>query len=142
MIGRTRFGQVLVGSYRLATDPRLEHPLSVRLDGTKAALLPGVSAPIEVEGEIDARGLADSKALSGRVRLDPWRPFAAHYELDFSSNDGAAMVLRASKKLTLRDPLWSSSTVRGEIFDDRGRAVARLELRIDYRRELRKWVLG
>jgi hypothetical protein len=140
MIGRARFRQLLVGSYWLYADASLEHPLSVSLVGAKPALLPGISGALEVEGEIDAKGLADHQPLSGSVELDRWRPLGARYALETRSNEGRPLRLVASKQVSLREPLWSASIVRGELLEEG--PVARVELRIDYRRQLRSLVWG
>lgn len=140
MIGRARFRQTLVGSFREVAAGSAERPICLELEAAEPALLPGLRREIAVRGRCDAKGLADARPLTGRVLLGAWSPFAAEYRLETSSNQGLPLAVFARRKLSLREPLWSASTVSGELSDGEGRRLASLELRIDFRREIRRWV--
>jgi len=139
MIALSRFRQTLVGSYRLGGDDR-ERPLSLEIAQSQASLLPKLGGGLAVEGQIDAKGLADRRAVRGRVLLDRWMPLRSRYELELEANDGAKLTLSGERRPEARTPFWSASTVGGEIRDSNGAVVARFELRIDYRQGLSRWL--
>ncbi len=139
MIALSRFRQSLVGSYRLADDDR-EQPLTLEIAATQPSFLPKLAGGLAVEGEIDAKGLADRRKVSGRVVLEPLIPFANRYELELVATDGRRLHLTAERRPDARSPFSSASTVHGEIRDAARLVVARFELRLDYRRGLSRWL--
>lgn len=140
MIRLARFHQELVGSYQLTSEPGRERPLSVELGGLGETLVPGLGGPIEVRGRIDAKELADDRAIEGRVELHPWLPFTARYELSFSSNDGSPLSLAAERRAELSNLVFSASRVKGRILDAERNPIGSFELRIDFRRDISRLV--
>jgi hypothetical protein len=80
-------------------------------------------------------GLARGKPVSGRVTTSAGS-LAARYDLSFEDDAGRSCRLIGERRPRLSDPLYSSSTVRAQVLDAEGRALAELVLRFDYRREL------
>jgi len=139
MIGLSRFRQTLVGSFRLLDSDR-DEPLALELAAERPSLLPRLSGGLVVEGRIDAKGLADRRRVSGRVVLEPLVPFASRYELEFEANDGRRLELYAERRPEARSPFWSASSVRGEFRDALRTRIASIELRLDYRQGLSRWL--
>jgi hypothetical protein len=141
VIGLSRFRQSLTGSYRAPGD-LAEHPLSLELRGLRSSLIPGLHGQIQVEGEIDAKGLAGRQPVQGAVELQRLFPFAASYSLVFRADDGRELRLVGQRKPAWPELLYSASRVSGRVVDSEGREVAKLELRLDFRREISRWVQG
>ena len=136
MIRRFNFRQTLVGSYRPFGDASIDRPLAVTLVAARPRLLPPASGRLDVIGEIDAPGLADSRPLSGTLEAPRFRLGVSRYELSFDANDGSRLALRASREPSLRQPVFSLSRVAGTIVDDAGHVLWDVELRLDYRDSL------
>jgi hypothetical protein len=140
LIGPLALEQTLVGSHRALDELAIEQPLSLCLRAREQGLARLLSGRIEVEGEIDARGIADRRALRGTVSSPRWQLGASEYELELEANDGRRLWLRARREPRLRAPLWSLSRVVGTLSEADGRAVATVELRLDFRRALGRWL--
>jgi hypothetical protein len=80
---------------------------------------------------LDAKGLLHEKPVSGRV-VTRAGSLAARYEL--ALDDG--WRLTGERRARLTDPLYSSSTLRAKLVDPDGNERAELVLRLDYRRDL------
>ncbi len=128
---------MLVGSYE--DGGGRERPATLVLEGKEARLLPRLSGSIEVEGRLDADGIARDRSVRGRVFFRA-RSLAERYELELLDDAGRPLSLALERRPKLADLLFSSSSVQGELRDAEGRSVARLALRIDYRRELRRYL--
>lgn len=142
MIGPFRSRIVLAGSFALAESARIERPLLISLSEPRARVLPRLGGRIRVEGEIDAPGFADHKPVKGRVETELLRPMSARYEIEFENDAGQACRLLAARRPNPRDLLFSASSVSGEIVDREGRSLARVALRLDYRRDLKRLLVG
>lgn len=108
--------------------------MTLTLVGDRASLIPGFSGPIPVTGSLDARGLVERREVRGRVHAGS---FATRYELETS--DGALIRLVGERRTRLSDPVFSSSTVRAQLLDDRG-VLAELVLRLDYRQRIARFL--
>jgi hypothetical protein len=139
MIGLSRFRQSLSGSLKLPDDAT-ERPLAVELRGVRPALVPGLGGAVEVEGRIAARGIAEDQPVRGVVRFRRLTPLAAGYSLSFRSDDGRPLELTAERRANWSELVFSASRVTGQIVDADGRLVASFELRLDFRRDLSRWV--
>jgi len=139
MIGLARFRQSLSGSMKLPDDAT-ERPLGVELHGVRPGLVPGLGGHVEVEGRIDARGIAEDQSLSGVVRFRHLAPFAASYSLSFRADDGRRLELSAERRTRWSELVFSASRVTGRIVDAEGKLVATVELRLDFRRDFSRWV--
>ncbi len=142
MIGLFREQHALEGSFRFEASPGEEHPIALRLRARRARVLPKLGGSTLLEGEIDAPGFADRRPVEGRVETSAWQPLARRYELELVSNDGRRCRLLAESRPRARDLLWSASNLGGEILDAEGRVLARVGLRIDYRRDLKRLLVG
>lgn len=138
MIRRFSFRQILVGGYRWLDDPANEHPLSVSLAAARPRLLPPLSGPLAVEGEIDAQGLAHRKPIAGSIESARGALTDARYELAFEDDTGRELRLSARRRATLGELLSSLSRVTGAIVGPSGQRLAEVELRLDYRDGLRQ----
>jgi hypothetical protein len=69
--------------------------------------------------------------VRGRVHAGA---LSTRYELELESTDGHPLRLVGERRTKLTDPLFSSTTVRADLLDANGRALAQLVLRLDYRR--------
>lgn len=139
MIRRFAFRQTLVGSYR-ELDSTVDRSLVLTLSAERARLLPPMSGRLAVVGEIDARDLADHRALRGSVDAPRWQLGATRYELEFSANDGRRLRLSAAREPRLREPVWSLTRVLGAILDEAGQRCWDVELRLDYREAVGRWL--
>lgn len=134
MIRRFAFEQTLDGSYELAGDAAGGHPLTLRLRASKPRLLPPLSGPLEVRGEIIALGLASRRPVRGRVTLERLGLGGGAYDLELEDDAGRPLRLRARRA--------SLTRVTGEILTPGGLTVARIELRLDYRSALGRLLGG
>ena len=139
MIGLARFHQSLTGSLRVSGEVA-ERPLGLELGGVRRALLPGLGGEVEVEGRIHAPGIAEDRLVRGVVRFRRLAPFAASYALGFRADDGREIELVAERRTSWIEPLYSASRVTGRLVDADGEEVASLELRLDFRRDISRWV--
>jgi hypothetical protein len=139
MIGLARFQQSLTGSLRVSGDAA-ERPLALELRGMRRALLPGLGGEVAVEGRIHAPGIAEDRPLRGVVRLRRLDPFAASYALGFRADDGRELELVAERRTSWSEIVYSASRVTGRLVDAEGGEVAALELRLDFRRDISRWV--
>jgi hypothetical protein len=111
--------------------------VTLELTGDRTSLIPGFSGPIPVTGALDARGLVERCEVRGRVHAGS---LATRYELELTSSQGRPLRLLGERRTKLTDPLFSSSTVRAELLDESGRALAKLVLRLDYRQRLARYL--
>ncbi len=135
------FEQTLVGSYRLEGDVR-ELALEVKLEAKPAKPFGALSGkPLSVVGSIYADGLATQQSVSGQVDLRRFSTGAGAYQLSFPADDGRTLRLALRRHAALRTPVFSFSRFVGELLDERGELLGSVELRVDLRRTLRRWLV-
>ncbi len=141
MIRSLPFEQTLVGSYRPEGDVR-ELALEVKLDAKPAKPFGALSGkPLSVTGSVFADGLATQQPVSGQVDLRRFSTGAGAYQLSFAADDGRKLRLLLRRHAALRTPVFSFSRFVGELLDDAGDRLAQVELRVDLRRTLRRWLV-
>ena len=140
MIRREPFRQTLVGSYLLEAERGAGRPATLELRGERPLLVPGLGRSISVEGELSARGLAESLPVRGRVTFGRWTPLAVQYDLELSLADGTACRLHGSRKADIGGFLSAASSIHADLVAASGRRLASFELRFDYRKDLLRYL--
>ena len=110
-----------------------ERPLSFTLRARARSFAGGVA---EVEGSLDAEGLASSAAVTGTLTIRPLRERVIRYELAFTDNGGRRLRLIGQKDLRASRPLASLTTLPAQIVGEDGLPVAGCRLRFQLRTQL------
>lgn len=123
------FRLALAGSWATLDRPGEERPLTLTLQVEARDVVKLAIDPIaDAQGELDAEGLADHRAVRGTIRSTPLAGALA-YELRFAGNDGEELRLRATSDADPLHPLRSLATAVGSIFAGE-REIARVVLRV------------
>jgi hypothetical protein len=137
-----QFNETMAGSYHLASAPSEERPMSftvrARSLGGLRGLLRGPEA--EIEGEIDAEGLADHRYLRGRLDLALLRDGTLGYAFQFTANDGRRCAFEAKKKVRAGDVLESMTVLPGRLLAEGGEEIGAALLRFDLRSDLLRFL--
>lgn len=141
------FRETMAGSFRTVEEPDVERPISFTISARAGSFRRFLrSMEVEIEGEVDAEGLADHRHLRGTLGLDVVRTGKLPYAFDFEGNDGEAYRFVGEKDVDVRDLSTTMTTLPGEIRDASGGVVANALLRFDMRNDLvkfiRSWRLG
>ena len=140
MIQSIPFEQTLVGSYRMKGE-RLERAMELKVEASPRRPFSVFSrAPLDVTGSIYADGLATQRPVTGRVELRRLSTGRGAYTLRFCGDDGRELSLSLRRHSALRTPIFSFSRFVGELSDAAG-AVGAVELRVDLRRTLLRWLV-
>jgi hypothetical protein len=128
------FAETMTGTWwrEGAADPT-ERPLSFSLRARSRSLREGIA---EVEGTLDAEGLATAAAVAGTLTIRPVRERLIRYDLAFTGDGGQSLRLVGQKDLRASRPLASLTTLPAHIVDEDGRPVAGCRLRFQLRRQL------
>jgi hypothetical protein len=110
-----------------------ERPLSFTLRARSRSLVGGVA---EVEGTLEADGLATGAAVTGTLTIRPLRERVIRYELAFTDDGGRPLRLVGQKDLRASRPLASLTTLPAQIVGDDGRPIAGCRLRFQLRTQL------
>lgn len=131
----------LTGTYHLLDAPGEERPLALnlRLSAPRLARLP-LCRRLEVDGEIQAAGLATHRAVSGTLELGELLDARLVYDLGFEGDDGRARRMHGGLELEVRRLLGSAGRVSGSVFD-RDEEVARVLLYAEPLKALAKLLL-
>ncbi len=140
MIRRMPFEQTLLGSYRLG-DTLQERALELNLKARAPGLGMFGAQPLTVTGSVFADGLASRRMLTGRVDLRRFSTGAGAYTLDFEADDGRTLRLSLHRVGSFRTPLFSFSRFVGQLLSADGTELGQVELRVDLRRTLRRWLV-
>jgi hypothetical protein len=127
------FRERLAGGWAPSDAAHLDRPIAVEL----AATLPSPrvlwrDATLRIGGEVDARGLAHKRALSGYLEL---RRRTLWYRFDFDGDDGHRCRFVGEQHLSLRGVPPAFTVVEASI-DRAGSLVGRAVLRFDLRSDL------
>lgn len=135
------FRETMAGSYHPTDRPGEERPLVFSIRARSRGLLRFLRKPeVEIEGAIEAQGLADHRPLRGTLGMDVLRTRTLPYAFHFTGNDGAPYVFEGKKTITARELAESMTVLPGVIKDGRGVEVARALLRFDLRSDLFKFL--
>ncbi len=140
MIGLS-FRETMSGGYHLAASPAEDRPMSftvkVHLPTLRSFL---TNAVCDIEGEVNAVGFADHKALRGTLCIDMVRGKVLVYQFRFEGNDGAPYAFNGRKTLGEGSLVEAMTVLPGAIHDEAGATVARALLRFDLRSDLFKFL--
>ncbi|AKT36723.1 hypothetical protein [Chondromyces crocatus] len=141
------FHETMTGSYHLVTSPHAERPMSftvrARTHGGLRGLLGRPEA--EIEGEIDAEGLAEHRYLKGRLALDVLRTGKLVYDFQFEDDAGRPCRFAGEKTVRLDDLVETMTVLPGKLVlqgdggEEIGQALLRFDLRGDLIRFLRSF---
>jgi hypothetical protein len=135
------FYETMAGSYHLADKPHEALPISFTVRAKSLPMLRFLRRPeVEIEGEIDAPGLADHRYLRGTLGMDLLRTGKLPYAFRFTGNDGKPYVFEGRKDVSVREFVESMTVLPGTIKDDQGVEIARALLRFDARSDLVKFL--
>jgi hypothetical protein len=97
----------------------------------------------EMEGTVDAGGLATAQPLRGTILLQPFLGRVIRYEFDFTGDDGQRYTFAGQKDIRWRSPLKTWTELPGEVRDARGALVGTAMTRFDLKRDgwtfMRSW---
>jgi len=129
------FAEKLSGTYHTLAEPGSELPISITItarvhDVTSFAIDPTA----HIEGEIDAEGFADHRALEGTLEINPVLRQKVIYDFSFPDNDGRECRFHGEQDLSLLRPVKAITTLAASIYvddEERARAVLRFDVRGD-----------
>lgn len=131
------FRETMAGSYHLLDRPDDERPFSFTVRARSVSWLRFLREPLaHIEGEVDAEGFADHRALRGTMLLDLVRGRRLGYRFDFTDNEGRARIFRGEKRVELTRLAHTMTTLPGAIEDEGGHEVGRVLVRFDARSDL------
>jgi hypothetical protein len=110
-----------------------QRSLSFTLRARSRSLRDGVA---EVEGTLEAEGLARGAAVTGTLTIRPLRERVIRYELSFVDDGGRPLRLVGQKDLRATRPLASLTTLPAQIVGEDGHPVAGCRLRFQLRTQL------
>ena len=97
----------------------------------------------DMEGEVEAEGLAAAAPLIGTMVLRPLLGRMIRYEFEFDGDDGQRYRFAGQKDIRWLDPIRSWTELPGELTDDDGRVIGTAHTRFHLRRDafdfLRSW---
>lgn len=137
-----RFRETMAGTYHLLSAPTDERPMSFTIAVRAPSIVRFALSPIcDIQGEVDAIGFADHKALRGSLEINPVLKRRLVYEFRFNANDGEEYRFHGTKSVSALHLAESMTTLPAAIWRDE-REVARAVLRFDLESDLVKFVLG
>jgi hypothetical protein len=130
------FHETMAGSYVLV-GAEAERPMAFTVVARTQPLWSFFRRPeAEIEGEVDAKGLADHRPLRGTLGMSVLRKRTLEYLFRFTGNDDAAYIFDGTKHIDVRDLAKSMTVLPGAIRAEDGTLVARAVLRFDLRSDL------
>jgi hypothetical protein len=129
-----QFTEVMAGTFR-RTDggDGGEHP--IKFTGTaraKSLFRHLADRKADLEGHIDAEGLATHQPLHGHIVLDPLIGKVIRYDFTFPGDAGKTYRFAGQKDVAFSSPVGSMTTLPGEITDQgTGAQIATCDLRFD-----------
>lgn len=140
MIG-LEFRETMAGSYHLASAPDEERPMSFTIRARSSGLAGFIRRPVaEIEGEVDAEGLADHRYLRGRLEMDLLRTGMLVYDFRFTDNAGQGCAFEGRKTVRLDDLLETMTVLPGRIVREGGEEIGEALLRFDLRSDLLRFL--
>ena len=140
MIG-LEFRETMAGSYHLAASPLDERPMSFTIRARSRGLAGLLSKPeADIEGEVDAEGLADHRHLHGRLGLDILRTRELVYDFRFTDNEGRRCAFAGKKTVRLDDLVETMTVLPGKILGEGGEEIGEALLRFDLRSDLLRFL--
>jgi hypothetical protein len=122
-------------------NPHESLPISFTIRAKSQPLLRFLRRPeVEIEGEIDAPGLANHRYLRGTLGMDLLRTGTLPYAFRFTGENDKPYLFEGQKDVTVRAFVESMTVLPGAIKDDDGVEIARALLRFDARSDLFKFL--
>lgn len=135
------FRETMSGSYRLDAAPERDRAISFtvggRVDDMRKFLRDRIA---EIQGAIDAEGLASHRAARGTMLMDPILGKQVGYELSFVDDQGRRYRLAGKKSVEFLRLMETMTTLPVELFDEAGARVGHGVLRFDVRSDLVKFL--
>jgi hypothetical protein len=130
------FSETMSGSYRLADSQDEERPLSFSVRARSRSWLRFLRDPVmDIEGEVDAEGLADHKHLRGTLGLYLVKDGTLSYAFAFRDNGGRRCAFEGKKRVSLGSLPESMTVLPGRLLRE-GAPIAEAHLRFDLRGDL------
>ena len=127
------FAETMAGTWWRDGQRDRERPLSFTLRARSRSLRGGVA---EVEGTLDAEGLASGAEVSGTLTIRPLRERVIRYDLAFTGDGGERYRLVGQKDLRASRPVSRLTTLPAHIVGEDGQPVASCRVRFQLRRQL------
>lgn len=130
------FAETMAGSYHLLSAPAEERPIAFSVRARSSSLRRFLKdREVEIEGAIDAEGLADHRPLRGTMGLDVLRTGILSYSFRFRGNDDLEYAFIGQKDVDIRRLAETMTVLPGKLM--RGSdAIAEALLRFDLRSDL------
>ena len=97
----------------------------------------------EMEGTIDAGGLATRQPLHGTLLMQPFLGRVIRYEFEFTGDDGKHYTFAGQKDIRWLAPLRTLTELPGEVRDEDGKLVGKAMTRFDMKNDgwtfIRSW---
>lgn len=131
------FAETMRGSFHLLSDPARDRAIAFTAVASAKSLRGFARDPVvQIEGDIDAEGIAKGRPLRGSLGLKLLSERRLPYRLTFAGEDGAEYELRGQKDWSALSPIESMTTLPASLYDARGAELARATLRFDLRSDL------
>lgn len=136
------FVETMTGSFHFVDRPLEERPLSFSIRARSSGSLLGFALrPVtEIEGAIDADGLAHHRRLWGTLDIDALRTGELRYDFSFEGDDGQLYAFHGHKTLRVTALAESISVLPGAIVNVAGSAVGEALLRFDLKSDLGRFL--
>src|SRR5690242_10165009 len=97
----------------------------------------------EMEGTVDAAGLATRQPLTGTLLMQPFLGRVIRYEFEFTGDDGKRYTFAGQKDIRWLAPLRTWTELPGEVRDDAGKVIGTAMTRFDMKNDgwsfIRSW---
>jgi hypothetical protein len=97
----------------------------------------------EMEGTVDAGGLATRQPLRGTLLIQPFVGRVIRYEFEFTGDDGKHYTFAGQKDIRWLAPLRTWTELPGEVRDEDGKLVGKAMTKFDMKNDgwsfLRSW---
>jgi hypothetical protein len=127
--------QTMSGTYHTLAEPGVERPMSITVRARVHDLRKFVLDPTaEIEGEVDAEGLADHRPLRGTLEINPILRGKLIYDFAFPDNAERQCRFHGEQDLEALRLVQTMTTLAGGIFvseEEHARAVLRFQVRKD-----------
>jgi hypothetical protein len=138
------FAETMSGTWTPADDVSIARKLSFTVRVRSGPLAEFRRDQIaEMEGDVDAEGLATGAPLVGTMTLRPFLGRVIRYEFEFDGDDGQRYRFAGQKDIRWLDPLRSWTELPGELTDEDGQVIGTARTRFHLRRDgwsfLRSW---
>ena len=136
------FRETMSGSYHRLDAPGVEKPMSFTIRADIATIVRfAIDPTAQIQGEVDAEGLADHKPLRGTMEINPFLKRKVVYDFHFPDNTGTECRFHGEKEVEPLRLAESMTTLPGSIFAGE-REVARAVLRFALKQDLLRFLLS